>query len=81
MSLEIKKIDVCIGNTDKGTDWVLEELKKEHPELKGQRWGCLGNCGNCYKKLFVMANNRHLIEADTKEELLETLKSQMAENN
>jgi uncharacterized protein YuzB (UPF0349 family) len=78
MSKQIKKIDICIGNVDKGVDWVIDELKKDHPDLQGQRWGCLGNCGNCYRRPFVMANNRHLIEAPTKEELLEKLKPEMA---
>jgi uncharacterized protein YuzB (UPF0349 family) len=74
MSRNIEKIDVCIGNLDKGTDWVIEKLKAEFPNLKGQRWGCLGNCGDCYKRPFVLANDRWLYDAQTKEELLDKLR-------
>ena len=70
---DIKKIDVCIGNFDHGIEDVIEKLKAEFPNLKGQRWGCLGNCGNCYRKPFVMANNRFLVEADTPEDLYQKL--------
>ena len=69
----INKIDICIGNYDHGIEEVIEKLKAEFPNLKGQRWGCLGNCGNCYRKPFVMANNRFLVEADTPEELYQKL--------
>ena len=75
---EIKKIDICIGNEDQGINEVIEKLKAEFPNLKGQRWGCLGNCGNCYRKPFVMANNRYLVEADTADALYEQLQPNIA---
>jgi uncharacterized protein YuzB (UPF0349 family) len=78
MSKNLTRLDVCVGNLDKGTEWVIDQLKAEYPNLKGQRWGCLGNCGNCYKRLFVLGNNRYLIEAESKEELLEKLRPEMA---
>ncbi|MFD2172036.1 DUF1450 domain-containing protein [Tumebacillus lipolyticus] len=74
MSRRIEKVDVCIGNLDKGTEWVIERLKEEFPDLKGQRWGCLGNCGECYKRPFLLAEDRWLYEAATKEELLEKIR-------
>ncbi|MGZ4031983.1 MAG: DUF1450 domain-containing protein [Tumebacillaceae bacterium] len=77
MSKNIKKIDVCIGNLDKGTEWVIDQLKQEFPHLEGQRWGCLGNCGDCYKKPFILGNNRYLIDATSKEELLEKIRTEI----
>ncbi|HEU4962587.1 MAG TPA: DUF1450 domain-containing protein [Bacilli bacterium] len=78
MSKNIKKIDVCIGNLDKGTDWVIEQVKSEFPHVNGQRWGCLGNCANCYRRPFVLANDRYVIETETKEELLAQLRADMS---
>lgn len=77
MSKGYKKIDVCIGNLDNGSEWVITRLKAEFPNIEGQRWGCLGNCGDCFRKPFVIANNRYLVDADTKEELLEKIITEM----
>lgn len=78
MSKNIKKIDVCIGNLDKGTDWVIERLKEEFPHLTGRRWGCLGNCSDCFRRPFVLGDDRHLVDAATQEELLEKLRPEIA---
>jgi uncharacterized protein YuzB (UPF0349 family) len=77
MSKNFKKIDVCIGNTHSGTDWVIERIKEEYPGVEGKRWGCLGNCGDCFRKPFVIANNRYLVDADTKEALLDKIREDM----
>ncbi|MCX7571123.1 DUF1450 domain-containing protein [Tumebacillus sp. DT12] len=77
MSKQYKKIDVCIGNLDNGSEWVITRLKEEFPNVEGQRWGCLGNCGDCFRKPFVIANNRYLVDADNKEDLLEKIRTEM----
>ena len=77
MSKNYKKIDVCIGNLDNGSEWVIAKLKEEFPNVEGQRWGCLGNCGDCFRKPFIIANNRYLVDAATKEELLEKIREEM----
>jgi uncharacterized protein YuzB (UPF0349 family) len=68
--LSIQKIEYCLGNLDNGSKLVFETIPQQHPELKQQRWGCLGNCSECYKKPFVLIDEKEIIAADSGEELL-----------
>lgn len=69
--MSIQKIEYCLGNLENGSRQVFEALQQKHPDLKQQRWGCLGNCSECFKKPFVLIDEKEIIAADSGEELLQ----------
>lgn len=69
-NVTIKKIEYCLGNLDNGSKRVFDMVQNEYPEVKQQRWGCLGNCAECFKRPFVLIDDREFVAAETADELL-----------
>jgi uncharacterized protein YuzB (UPF0349 family) len=73
--VSVKKLEYCMSNLlNNGTDLVFESIKQEFPEIHQSRWACLGNCSECYKRNFVIVDDRVILSAATPEELLHQLR-------
>ncbi|GAX88802.1 DUF1450 domain-containing protein [Effusibacillus lacus] len=70
--MAIKKLEYCLGNLqNNGTHLVYDKIKEEFPQLTQNRWACLGNCSECYKRPFVLIDEKEILSAETPEELLD----------
>lgn len=79
--MSAKKVEFCLGNlAENGSQLVFDTLKEQYPQVRLERWGCLANCSECYKKPFVLIDETDLFAADSKEELLEKVLRFLATN-
>jgi len=60
-------IDFCASNIHHGTDALLDKYEADE-NYEAIEYGCLGNCGECYLKPFVIVNGE-IVVADTVEQL------------
>jgi uncharacterized protein YuzB (UPF0349 family) len=74
------KFDFCIGNAENGSETVRSYLIEHHPSIKLSKWGCLGNCADCFKRPFVILNDEKIIEGETADELLQQVKKLLEES-
>ncbi|MFC4766868.1 DUF1450 domain-containing protein [Effusibacillus consociatus] len=77
--MAIKKLEYCISNIqNNGTSVVYDTIKQEFPEISQNRWACLGNCSECFKKSFVIIDDKEILAESKPEDLLEKLREKMA---
>lgn len=76
--MAVKKLEYCYSNLqNNGTNVVVDAIKQEFPEIAQNRWACLGNCSECFKRPFVLIDDREILAAATPEELLEQLRQKI----
>lgn len=78
--MKVLKCDFCISNAENGSEELRLFLKEQFPEIQLSRWGCLGNCSDCYKRPFVLLNDEKILEGETVLELKQNLKQLLEES-
>lgn len=78
--MTITKLEYCLGNLDNGSKLVFETIRREFPDIPQQRWGCLGNCAECYKKPFVLIDDREIVAGETPDDLLQKVRALLMNN-
>ncbi|WP_018130943.1 DUF1450 domain-containing protein [Effusibacillus pohliae] len=74
--MAIRKLEYCFSNLqNNGTGLVFDTIAREFPHIEQRRWACLGNCSECFKKPFVIADDREIVAASTPPELLDKLRN------
>ncbi|WP_291578388.1 DUF1450 domain-containing protein [Clostridium sp. UBA6640] len=68
------KISFCAHN--EGHERVMEKIKKDFPKHKATLNKCIGACDKCGGNLITRVNGK-LIEADSEEELYESIKKEI----
>lgn len=64
-------IEFCASNINHGTEALLDKYEADE-NYEAVEYGCLGNCGECYLKPFVLVNG-HIVVADTVEQLEQSI--------
>lgn len=72
--MTVKKLEYCLGNLDNGAKLVFETVRHEFPDIQQQRWGCLGNCAECFKKPFVLIDDRQILAGENPDDLLQKVR-------
>lgn len=72
--MTVKKLEYCLGNLDNGAKLVFETVHREFPDIQQQRWGCLGNCAECFKKPFVLIDDRQILAGENPDDLLQKVR-------
>lgn len=72
--MAVKKLEYCLGNLDNGSKLLFETVRREFPEIQQQRWGCLGNCAECFKKPFVLIDDRQILTGENPDDLLQKVR-------
>jgi uncharacterized protein YuzB (UPF0349 family) len=76
--VSVKKLEYCFSNLqNNGTTLVFDAIKEEFPEINQNRWACLGNCSECFKKSFVLIDDREIVAETDPEELLQKLREKI----
>jgi len=70
-------IECCAGNMHHGTDQVIDHYEQDS-EVDVIEYGCLGNCGECYRFPYVMVNGE-TVTAETPEQLTALIKQKIME--
>jgi uncharacterized protein YuzB (UPF0349 family) len=60
-------IEFCAGNMHCGTQAVMKTWESR-PDLRVIEYGCLGNCGECYRRPYALVNGE-IVAADSPGEL------------
>lgn len=69
----MKKVQFCENNFPHGIEDIVNKLRKEKVDVEVEP--CLGYCGDCAVGPFALVDDE-LIQADTAEELYETIKDE-----
>lgn len=67
------RMETCENNRAHHSDDVVRRVSAHHPAIDHREWECLGHCHNCFRKPFVLVDERILLEADCAEDLYELL--------
>jgi len=66
-------IEYCTSNTHHDTDLILKKFESDDA-YDVIEYGCLGNCGECYLRPFVMVDGE-IVATDAVDELSEAIAS------
>jgi uncharacterized protein YuzB (UPF0349 family) len=70
----VRKIEVCVSNLDKGSQYVWDQVQAHYPNIKLRRWGCLGYCQRCVHNPCVLIDDSLFLEAEDQELLWQKVK-------
>ncbi|WP_257349579.1 YuzB family protein [Pseudalkalibacillus decolorationis] len=71
-------IEFCVSNLANGSQRAREILDRD-PNLDVIEYGCLGNCGLCFRSPYALVNGEH-VSAETPDELVDNIYEYLEEN-
>ncbi|WP_408007489.1 YuzB family protein [Pseudalkalibacillus sp. A8] len=71
-------IEFCVSNLANGSQSAREVLERD-PNLDVIEYGCLGNCGQCFRSPYALVNGEY-VPGETPEELVDNIYQYLEEN-
>jgi uncharacterized protein YuzB (UPF0349 family) len=73
------EVHFCQKNLSKGTDKLIERLKKEHPDIPVRVESCLDFCSDCALKPIAISNE-YFMRADDINTLYEQIEEEIKDS-